>query len=86
MKAILIAIVVILLVLLAIVVGARNSEVITVNYLIAQTDMRVSAFMVWSIALGFILGVCTLLTKYLALRVKVTLLSRKLAKISKVDP
>jgi putative membrane protein len=86
MKAILIIIVVVLLLLLAIVVGARNSEVITVNYLIAQSDMRVSAFMVCSIALGFTLGICAMLSKYLSLRVKVSLLNRKLAKLSKVEP
>jgi putative membrane protein len=86
MKAILITIVVVLLLLLAIVVGARNSEIITVNYLIAQTDMRVSAFMVISIALGFVLGICSILSKYLALRVKLSLLNRKLAKLSKVEP
>ncbi|MBT1449606.1 DUF1049 domain-containing protein [Glaciecola sp. XM2] len=85
MKAIFIAVTVVLLLMLAVVVGARNSEVISVNYLIAQTDMRVSAFMVWSIGVGFILGVCTMLSKYLALRVKLSLLTRKLNKMSKVD-
>jgi putative membrane protein len=67
MKAILVIITVVLLVLLAIVVGSRNADIISVNYLIAQTDMRVSTFMVWSIAVGFILGICTILTKYLAI-------------------
>jgi putative membrane protein len=85
MKAILVIITVVLLVLLAIVVGSRNADIISVNYLIAQTDMRVSTFMVWSIAVGFILGICTILTKYLALKVKVSLLTRKLNKLAKVD-
>jgi len=85
MKAILVIITVVLLLLLAIVVGSRNSEVITVNYLIAQTDMRVSTFMVVSICVGFILGLCTILTKYLALKIKVSLLTRKLNKLAKVD-
>ncbi|MFC4699327.1 lipopolysaccharide assembly protein LapA domain-containing protein [Glaciecola siphonariae] len=85
MKAILVIIIVILLVLLAIVVGSRNAEIISVNYLLAQVDMRVSTFMVWSMSAGFIVGICTILTKYLALRVKVTLLTRKLNKLAKVD-
>jgi putative membrane protein len=85
MKAILVIIIVVLLVLLAIVVGSRNADIISVNYLIAQTDMRVSSFMVWSMAAGFVLGICTMLTKYLALKVKVSLLTRKLNKLAKVD-
>lgn len=85
MKAILVILTVVLLVLLAIVVGSRNAEVITVNYLIAQTDMRVSTFMILSICAGFILGLCTILTKYLALKLKVSLLTRKLNKLAKVD-
>jgi len=86
MKAILIVLTVIVLVLLAVVVGSRNAEIISVNYLIAQTEMRVSSFMVWSMAVGFILGVCAVLGKYLALRLKVTLLARKLNKLAKVEP
>ncbi|WP_371193038.1 lipopolysaccharide assembly protein LapA domain-containing protein [Glaciecola sp. SC05] len=86
MKAILVIITVVLLVLLAIVVGSRNADMITVNYLIAQTDMRVSTFMVWSICAGFILGMCTIVTKYLALKVKVSVLTRKLNKLAKVAP
>jgi putative membrane protein len=85
MKAILVILTVVLLVLLAIVVGSRNAEIISVNYLIAQTEMRVSTFMVWAMCVGFILGICTILTKYLALRVKVAMLTRKLNKLSKVD-
>ncbi|WP_395343335.1 lipopolysaccharide assembly protein LapA domain-containing protein [Ningiella sp. W23] len=85
MKAILVIIIVVLLVLLAIVVGSRNADIITVNYLIAQTDMRVSTFMVWSIIAGFIIGVCTIFTKYLALRVKVGMLNRKLNKLAKAE-
>nr|WP_136252234.1 LapA family protein [Ningiella ruwaisensis] len=83
MKAILVIIIVVLLLLLALVVGSRNAELISVNYLIAQTEMRVSTFMVWSMLAGFILGMSTILTKYLALRVKVSLLSRKLNKLAK---
>jgi putative membrane protein len=86
MKAILLLIIVICLVLLAIVVGSRNAEIISVNYLIAQTDMRVSSFMVWSMAAGFVLGISSILTKYLALRVKVSLLTRKLNKLAKAEP
>jgi putative membrane protein len=85
MKAILVVIIVVLLVLLAIVVGSRNAEVISVNFLIAQAEMRVSTFMVWSICAGFVLGISTILSKYLALRVRVTLLTRKLNKFAKAD-
>ena len=85
MRAILIVIIVVLLVLLAIVVGSRNADIISVNYLIAQTEMRVSTFMVLSLCAGFVLGVCTILSKYLALRVKVAMLTRKLNKLAKVE-
>ncbi|MGQ8363725.1 lipopolysaccharide assembly protein LapA domain-containing protein [Glaciecola sp. 1036] len=81
MRKILLSILVVLLILLAIVVGSRNTEIVTVNYLIAQIDMRLSTFMVVSLLIGFCIGFSTILTRYLSLKVKMGLLKRKLAKI-----
>ncbi|MFC3121763.1 lipopolysaccharide assembly protein LapA domain-containing protein [Agaribacter flavus] len=85
MRRILIIIVVVLLVFLAIVVGSRNTDVITINYLIAQTELRISTFMVISVLVGFFLGFVTLLSKYLSLRLQLSLAKRKLKKLSKEE-
>ncbi|GLR69973.1 LapA family protein [Agaribacter marinus] len=85
MRKILIIIVVVLLLLLAIVVGSRNTNVITINYLIAQTELRISTFMVISVVVGFLLGFSTILSKYLSLKVKLGLLNRKLKKLTKEE-
>ncbi len=68
--------------MIAVLVGFRNSEVITINYLIAQLDMRVSTFMVVCIVFGFLLGFTTILTKYLALKLRFVSMKRRLEKLA----
>lgn len=46
----------ILLVLSMIILGAQNSQLITLNYLIAQSEMSLSTLMACMILLGFALG------------------------------
>lgn len=82
MKGIILIILVIFLLLAAIVVGSRNADVVTINYLIAQVDMRVSTFMVVCMAIGFFFGTATILTKYLALKVRFAAMKKRLDKLS----
>lgn len=82
MKGIILIIIVIFLLLTAIVVGSRNADVVTINYLVAQIDMRQSTFMVLCIALGFFLGIATIVTKYLALKVRFASMKKRLDKLS----
>ena len=82
MKGIVLLIIAIILIMLAVVVGFRNADVVTINYLIAQIDMRISSFMVICIGVGFVLGFGTILSKYLALKVRHKSLKRRLEKLS----
>ncbi len=82
MKGIVLLILAIVLIMIAVVVGFRNADVVTINYLVAQIDMRISSFMVVCIAVGFILGFVTILTKYLALKVRFRSMRRRLEKLS----
>ncbi len=86
MKGLLLTVFVIAVLLLAIVVGARNSDIVNINYLIAQVELRVSTFMVICLVLGFLMGITTIILKYLALRLRYSNLKRKLQKISADKP
>jgi len=82
MKGIILFVVVIILLLTAIIVGARNNEVVTINYLIAQIDMRISLLMAVCIALGFFVGLSTIVTKYFTLKLRFASMKRRLDKLS----
>ncbi|MBF7072858.1 LapA family protein [Glaciecola sp. MH2013] len=83
MKGIIIFVVIILLFLTALVIGSQNSQVISVNYLLAQADMRLSTFMVITIGLGFVIGFLVMLMRFLTLKMQLKLLQRRLKKLSK---
>ena len=82
MKGIILLIIAIIIVMIAVLVGFQNSEVVTINYLIAQIDMRISMFMLVCITIGFFLGFITIVTKYLALKVRFAAMKRRLEKLS----
>jgi putative membrane protein len=82
MKGIILLILAIILIMLAVVVGFRNADTVTINYLLAQINMRISTFMVICIAIGFTLGFITILTKYLALKVRFASMKRRLEKLA----
>lgn len=83
MKGILVFVVIVVLFMLAIVVGSQNTQIISVNYLIAQAEMRVSTFMVITISLGFTLGVLVMITRFLAVKLRLKLAQRRLKKLIK---
>ena len=86
MKGIILFIVVVILLLTAIIVGARNNEIVTINYLIAQIDLRISMLMAICILLGFVVGISIILTKYLALKLRFASMKRRLDKLSVEKP
>lgn len=83
MKAIIVFVVIILLLMISIVIGSQNTQMITVNYVIAKAELRVSTFMVITIALGFLIGFLMMLLRFLSLKVQNKLLQRRLKKLSK---
>lgn len=82
MKRILVFIIVVAVFLLAAVVGSRNTELVTVNYLVAQSEMKMATLMMVMLLLGFFLGVLGMFSGYLSSRLKLNMLKRKLAKVS----
>ena len=85
MKAIIVFVVIILLLMISIVIGSQNTQMISVNYVIAKAELRVSTFMVITIAIGFLIGLLMMLLRFLGLKVQNKLLQRRLKKLSK-DP
>lgn len=83
MKAIIVFVVIILLLMISIVIGSQNTQMITVNYVIAKAELRVSTFMVITIAIGFVIGFLMMLLRFLGLKVQNKLLQRRLKKLSK---
>jgi putative membrane protein len=82
MKGVILLILAIIFIMIAVVVGFRNSDVVTINYLIAQIDMKISTFMLVCIFIGFFLGFTTIITKYLALKVRFASMKRRLEKLA----
>lgn len=82
MKGIVLFVIVLFILLLAIVVGARNSSLITVELLVVQVEMRLSTFMIFSLFAGFFVGLSTILTKYLVLRLRFANMKKRLDKLT----
>jgi putative membrane protein len=83
MKGIIVFVVIILLLMVSIVIGSQNTQTISVNYLIAKAELRVSTFMVITIGIGFIMGLLLMLARFLALKMQNKLLHHRLKKLSK---
>lgn len=83
MKGIIVFVIIILLLMLSIVIGSQNTQMITVNYLVAKAELRVSTFMVITIGLGFLMGFLIMLLRFLGLKMQNKLLQRRLKKLSK---
>ncbi|MDM7860795.1 LapA family protein [Alteromonas sp. ASW11-36] len=81
MKGLIIVILVIVLLCLFIFVGAQNSQLVTVNFVIAQATLQLSTLMAIVLTIGVALGVSFVLSSWLALRVKLGLTKQKLKKL-----
>lgn len=68
---------------LAFAVGSQNEAVITVNYLIAQAELRVSTLIAIAVTIGVIIGFLMMLTSWLALRIQLTTTRSRLKKALK---
>jgi len=83
MKGIILFILVLFLLVVAIVIGSQNTQIVSVNYLIAKTEMRLSTFLVICVSLGILMGFFTMLVKYLSARMHNKILIRRIKKLSK---
>ena len=66
-------------------IGSQNTHSVTVNYLIAQSDMRVSVLMLVVFLCGAALSTIVFLLYTLRLKWRVASLERQLKKSTRVD-
>ncbi|NDV91194.1 DUF1049 domain-containing protein [Alteromonas sp. 345S023] len=83
MKGILTIIVVLILLVIAFVIGSQNQAEITVNYLIAQSHMRLSSLMGIVLALGVVIGIFIMSISWLQLRLQLGSANSKINRLKK---
>ena len=71
-------VIVLAIVLVALTVGATNDQIITFNYIVAQSDFRLSTLVAILFGLGLILGWLITGFFYLKLRLKNMVLTRQI--------
>ncbi|MEI6896947.1 MAG: LapA family protein [Psychromonas sp.] len=79
MKHFLTLVVIIILFVIAIILGLKNQQIVNINYLIAQSDIRLSTLLAVNFMLGFIVSVCFGTLFYLRL----SMTNRHLRKLNK---
>lgn len=83
MKSIISFIVILFLLVVALVVGSQNDAVITVNYVLAQADLRISTLIAIVLGMGIVIGLLVLSAAFLGMRVQVASLKSKLKTLTK---
>ena len=81
MKGLIIFLLVVLLLCVSIVIGSQNDQIVTVNYLIAQSTLRLSTLLAIVVAIGFVIGLLCIMTSWLSLRLQLGLTKQKLKKL-----
>lgn len=83
MKLVGLLLVILLIFVISITLGANNDQVVTFNYLLAQTECRLSTLLAILLGSGFVLGWLITGLFYLRVRLKLTTTQRKLKKLLK---
>lgn len=71
--------------LVALLLGSRNTHFVQINLLFAQVELKASMLIAWSIAIGFMIGLSAFLTSYIKLRVKYRRLRKELIQHTKLN-
>ncbi|AFV85728.1 LapA family protein [Alteromonas mediterranea] len=70
MKGILAFLIILVLLAIAFVVGSQNEAQVTLNYLIAQANLRLSTVIAITLSIGVGIGILIMLVSWLRLRVQ----------------
>jgi len=70
LKGILTFLIILALLLIAFVIGSQNEAQVTVNYLIAQANIRLSTLIAITLSIGVVVGILIMLLSWLKLRVQ----------------
>lgn len=85
MKGLFTFLVLIIVLVIAIIIGSRNQELITINYLIAQSELRESTLMAIILSLGIVIGMLTMFGSWLKLSWQVKSLKNQVKRLSKEE-
>ena len=85
MKGLFTFLVLIIALFIAIIFGSRNQELVTINYLIAQSELRESTLMAIILSLGIVIGMLTMFGSWLKLSWQVKSLKNQVKRLSKED-
>lgn len=83
MKGIITLLVIVFLLALAFAVGSQNETIVTVNYLIAQSELRMSTLIAITLTIGILIGLLMMLLSWLSLRVQLVAVRGRLRKATK---
>lgn len=83
MKGLISIILIIFILLIAIAIGSQNDGLISINYLIAQSTIRISSFISIVLAIGVFIGVALFLPVYLRLKLQLASLKSKSKRLEK---
>ncbi|MEG3768206.1 LapA family protein [Alteromonas sp. 14N.309.X.WAT.G.H12] len=83
MKGIITLLLIVVLLAFAFAIGSQNDAFVSVNYLIAQAQLRVSTLIAITLALGIVIGILIMLLSWLSLRVQLVAARTRLRKLTK---
>jgi putative membrane protein len=70
-----------LVICISLFIGSQNDQVVTVNYLIAQSTLKLNILMAIVLLIGFIIGLLCMMISWLALRLQLSLSKQKIKKL-----
>lgn len=83
LKGIVSFLIILALLTVAFVIGSQNEGAVTVNYLIAQANIRLSTLIAISLSLGVIVGILIMLASWLRLKVQLMSAQSKIQHLEK---
>lgn len=81
MKGLIVFLLVVLLLCVSVVIGSQNDQLVTVNYLIAQSTLHLSTLLAIAVAIGFLIGLLCIVISWLSMRLQLGLVKQKLKKM-----
>jgi putative membrane protein len=81
-KGLLLLLFVLLMLVVAGFVGSQNSHLVSINYILAETEMRMSVLLAVTFLLGVIFSVLLIISYILRLKWRISSLERKNKKLS----
>ena len=82
MKGLLTSLILIFVFIVAIIIGSRNQDLVTINYLIAQSELRASTLMAILLCLGVVIGMMTMFNSWLKLTWQVNSLRNQVKRLT----